>query len=67
MSHGQLMQGSSTLFYSKRSSGGGAIHAHVPIHAHPQFSQRYVLFHGNDVYHIIDNYQIDHIHLYFIV
>ena len=38
-------------------NGGG------PIHAHPQFSQRFVLFHGKDIYHIIGNYQIDHIHL----
>ena len=48
--------------YARLSSGGGPIHAHVPIHAHPQFSQRFVLFHGKDVYHIIDNYQIDDIH-----
>ena len=40
----------------KPHSGGG------PIHAHPQFSQRFELFHGKDVYHIIDNYQIDHVH-----
>ena len=45
----------------KLYSGGGPIHAHVPIHAHPQFSQRFELFHGK-VYHIIGNYQIDHIH-----
>ena len=44
------------------SSGGGPIHARVAIHAHPQFSQRFVLLHGKNVYHIIDNYQIDHIH-----
>ena len=25
------------------------------------FSQRFIIFHGKDVYHIIDNYQIDHI------
>ena len=43
-------------------SGGGPIHASVPIHAHPQFSLRFVLSHGKDVYHIIDNYQIDDIH-----
>ena len=47
----------------RSSSGGGPIQAHAPIHAHPQFSQRFVIFHGKDVYHIIDNYQIDHIHL----
>ena len=43
-------------------SSGGPIHASVPIHAHPQFSQRFIIFHRKDVYHIIDNYQIDHIH-----
>ena len=42
---------------------GGPIHARVPIHAHPQFSQRFVLFHGKNVYHIIDNDQFDHIHV----
>ena len=42
-------------------SGGGPIHARVPIHTHPQFSQRFVLLHGKNVYHIIGNYQIDHI------
>ena len=26
-----------------------------------------MIFHGEDVYHIIDNHQIDHIHLEFIV
>ena len=45
------------------SSGGGPIHARVPIHAHPQFSQRFVLFHGKNVYQIIDNDQFDHIHV----
>ena len=44
-------------------SGGGPIHARVPIQAHPQFSWRFILFHREDVYHIIDNHQIDHIHL----
>ena len=44
-------------------SRGGPIHARVPIHAHPQFSQRFVLFHGKDVYHIIDNDHFDHIHM----
>ena len=44
-------------------SGGGPIHARVPIHAHPQFSQRFILFHGKDVYPIIDNDQFDHIHM----
>ena len=44
-------------------SGGGPIHARVPIHAHPQFSQRFVLFHGKNVYRIIDNDQFDHIHV----
>ena len=53
---------SSEFFKYKYSSGGGPIHARVPIHAHPQFSQRFVLFDGKDVYHIIDNYQIDNIH-----
>ena len=48
-----------TILYS----GGGPIHARVPIHAHPQFSQRFVPFHGKDVYHIIDNDQFDHIHM----
>ena len=38
------------------SSSGGE-----PVHAHPQFSQRFIIFHRKDVYHIIDNYQIDHI------
>ena len=46
----------------KMVSGGGPIHTRVPIHAHPQFSQRFVFLHGKNVYHIIDNYQIDHIH-----
>ena len=44
-------------------SGGGPIHVHVSIHAHPQFSQRFVLFHAKYVYHIIDNYQIYHIYI----
>ena len=48
-------------------SGGGPIHARVPIHAHPQFSWRFIIFHRYGVYHIIDNHQIDHIHLQFIV
>ena len=43
------------------SSGGGPVHAQVPIHAHPQFSWRFMIFHREDVYHIIDNHQIDHI------
>ena len=37
------------------TSGGGPIHARVPIHAHPQFSQGFIIFHRKDVYHIIDN------------
>ena len=44
------------------SSGGGPIHARVPIHAHPQFSFRFINFHRKDVDQNIDNYQIDHIH-----
>ena len=44
-------------------SGGGPIHARVPIHAHPQFSLRFIIFHREDVYHIIDNHQMDHLHL----
>ena len=51
-----------SIFPVNGPSGGGPIHARVPIHAHPQFSQRLVLLHGKNVYHIIDNYQIDHIH-----
>ena len=43
-------------------SGGGPVHACVPIHAHPQFSQRFMIFHRKAVYHNIDNYQIDHTH-----
>ena len=50
---GQLMQGS--------SSGGGPIYARVPIQAHPQFSWRFIIFHREDVYHIIDNHQMDHL------
>ena len=53
----------STCSTSGFSSGGGPIHARVPIHAHPQFSRRFVRFHGKDVYHIIDNDQIDYIHM----
>ena len=48
-------------------SGGGPVHARVPIHAHPQFSSKFMIFHSEDVYHIIDNHQIDHTHLKFIV
>ena len=44
------------------TSGGGPVHACVPIHAHPQFPQRFVIFHRIAVYHDIDNYQIDHTH-----
>ena len=43
-------------------SGGGPVHARVPIHAHPQFSQRFMIFHRKAVYHNIDNNQIDHTH-----
>ena len=43
-------------------SGGGPVHARVPIHTHPQFFQRFVIFHRKAVYHDIDNYQIDHTH-----
>ena len=38
------------------NSGGGPIHTHVPVHAHSQFSQRFIIFHRKDVYHIIDDY-----------
>ena len=44
-------------------SGSGLIHARVPIQAHPQFSCRFISFYTEDVYHIMDNHQIDHIHL----
>ena len=44
-------------------SGGGPIHARVPIQAHPQFSWRFIIFHWEDVYHIIDNHLMDHLHL----
>ena len=60
----QKIQATSLLFVSANVinliSGGGPIHVCVPIHTHSQFSQRFVLSHGKDVYHIKNNYQIDH-------
>ena len=44
-------------------SGCGPIHARVPIQAHPQFPWRFIIFHREGVYHIIDNHQMDHLHL----
>ena len=43
------------VFYARTSifSGGGPIHACVPVHAHPQFSERFTIFHRKYVYHII--------------
>ena len=49
--------------YICANSGGGPIHARVPIQAHPRFSLRFIIFHGEDVYHIIDNHQMHHLHL----
>ena len=43
-------------------SGDGPIHACVPIHAHPQLSQRFIFFQRKQVYHIIENYQTDPVH-----
>ena len=45
-----------------KNSGGGSIHARVPIHAHPQFSLRFIVFDGKYICHVIDNDKIDHIH-----
>ena len=50
-----LLQNLDNIIWTVSFSGGG------PIHAHPQFSSRFVIFHRKDVNHIIDNYQIDHI------
>ena len=35
-----------SIHFGNSFSGGGPIHAHVPIHAHPQFSLRFIVFEG---------------------
>ena len=40
--------------WSTTTSEFEPIYAHVPIHAHPQFSLRFIVFGGKYVYHVID-------------
>ena len=50
------------LWFGGVLTGFQPVHARLPIHADPQFSQGFMIFHRKAVYHNIDNYQIDHTH-----
>ena len=49
------------------NSGTGPVHAWLPVHAHPRFSQRFVHFEADYEYQSIRYDIIDHLHWYLIV